>query len=264
MQINFAVNSSCLSVSVSKGTYQKVLMGTETGLHGDSDIHGACSPSVPQSFQGMTCVDENCDSREDVHGVTHPLKGREPLTVLSSVLYGRVSRQLIWSSTSTGPMNEEFLWGPGKLEVSKWFNTKANYWEMQAKLPALNSFERPFFSSACLWWRGSLRIAGDLGRGWSMSLKPESKCPFNQVLAQYLARQTPEMFLGKEGRVRACGSARGRFGVRTDPGIGQSKVKTRGGGVQMESENMHRFGSLRPNWMEPRVSCPWDRVPEKL
>lgn len=75
-----------------------------------------------------------------------------------------------------------------------------------------------------------MRIAGDLGLGWSMSLKPESKCPFSQGLTQYLARQTPEMFLGKEGRVRACGGARGRFGVRTDPGIGQSKVKT-GGGV---------------------------------
>ena len=50
-------------------------MGTETSLHGDSDIHGACFPSVPQSFQGMTCVNENYDSWEDVRGVTHPLKG---------------------------------------------------------------------------------------------------------------------------------------------------------------------------------------------
>ena len=205
-------------------------MGTETSLHGDSDSKGLASLLFPSPFKEWLVW-----MRTMIHGrmcvVSLILsKGWEPLTVLSSVLYGRVSRELIWSSTSTGPMNEEFLWGPSRLEVSKWFNTKANYWEMQAKMPALNSSELPFFSSACLWWRGSSQIARDLGLGWSMSLKPESKCPFNQGLAQYLARQTPEMFLGKEGRVRAYGGARGRFWVRTDPGIGQNKIKTKGGG----------------------------------
>lgn len=41
-----------------------------------------------------------------------------------------------------------------KLKVSKQFNMKGDYWEMQAKTPALNHSEFPFFPSAYLWWRG--------------------------------------------------------------------------------------------------------------
>ena len=103
------LNGGGLSASLRKCTCQKELLGTETRPHRVSDIPRDFFSSVPQSPQGMTCVDESCDSWEHAHGVTILSKCWETLTLLPSVPYGRVGRKLIWSSKATGPLDGEFL-----------------------------------------------------------------------------------------------------------------------------------------------------------
>lgn len=57
--------------------------------------------------------------------------------------------------------------------------------------------------------------------------------------------KTPEMFLGKEGGANAHGDGTARSRGRTDPRVDQNQIESKGW-VHMGSEDIHRFGILRP------------------
>lgn len=209
--LSFAnVNISCLSARPSKGTYQKVLMGTETSLHGNSDIPGLASLMLPGSLKKWLV------------GMRNMLHGRmcKELGVFDSFIQCPIwkCRQGVHLVINSHRDNE---WGISlrtrHVRSVPWFYIMGDCWEIQAKMPALSSSELPFFSSSYFWW-----TERDLGLGWGISLKPGSKNQSKPSWAQ-CGTADPWNVAEEGGGARAHDGARGRFLLRTDSGVWLNK-----------------------------------------
>lgn len=127
-------------------------------------------------------------------------------------------------------MNGEFLWGPRRLEVSKWVNMKWSIGKCRQRylrwvVLSFLCFLLPAFGGEATYGeQGTSHLAGS----WAWNQSPSASA---SSVSPVLARQTPKMSLGKDGGVWAYGGAGGRFWVRTDAEVGWNRIQTKGVGV---------------------------------